>query len=350
MRTADKMRILLWANHIYPAGGTVSTGLEPNPRATGGGSVIHDTLAKGLAQLGHKVFYMLPGADQPMPEGVTLVSEAMADVDIIHHYNAGWTEEPGFRRLLSEIDKPWVTTCHSDPAAWGMARRSVEDNWIFVSRTLARQHGSNRYVQNGIDPAQFRYSAIKADQFLFIAKFRPGLDKGLDLALELSNRLGFQIVVVGACTDGEAIHRIEQKCRLARATYVGDLRGWQKAERLTSAKALLFPTRTNEAFGLVMAEALASGTPVICSDRGACPEIISSDVGFVCRDMADYVEAVNAIEMIAPLSCRLKALREFHYIRMALDYVAEYEAELTGARRRIAIRNQPDAVFAESGS
>lgn len=344
------MRILLWANHIYPAGGLVGTGLAPNPRATGGGSVIHDTLAKGLALLGHDVFYMLPGADQPLPKGVTLVSKAVQGVDIIHHYNAGWTEEPGFSRLLREIDRPWVTTCHSDPAAWGKARRSVADNWIFVSRTLARAHGSNRYVLNGIDPAQFRYSAIKANHFLFIAKFRPGLDKGLDLALDLSNRLGLQIVVAGACEDTEAIHRIEQECRQARATYVGDVRGWQKADYLASAKGLLFPTRANEAFGLVMAEALVSGTPVICSDRGACPEIISSEVGFTCRDMSDYVEAVNAIEVIDPLSCRRKALREFHYIRMALDYVSEYEAELTGVRSRTAIRNQPGAVAAESGS
>jgi glycosyltransferase involved in cell wall biosynthesis len=343
------MRILLWANHIYPAGGIVGTGTEPNPRATGGGSVIHDNLAKGLARLGHEVFYMLPGADQPLPGGVTLVSGAVPDVDIVHHYNAGWVEDPSFRRLISEIDKPWVTTCHSDPSAWGNSKPPVADNWIFVSRTLARVHGSSRYVLNGIDPMQFRYSTVKGNHFLFMANFRPGLDKGLDLALELSNKLRFQIVVAGACPDREEIQRIQEECRRSGATYAGDLRGWRKAELLASGKALLFPTRTNEAFGLVIAEALISGTPVICSDRGACPEIVSSDVGFVCRDIQDYVDAVNRIHEIAPLSCRVKAHRDFHYVRMALDYVVEYEAELTRARYPL-IWNRADSIMADSGS
>jgi glycosyltransferase involved in cell wall biosynthesis len=344
-----KMRILLWANHIYPAGGIVGTGAAPNPRATGGGNVIHDNLAKGLARLGHKVFYMLPGADQPLPSGVTLVSQTVPDVDIVHHYNAAWSEDPSFRRLINEIHRPWVTTCHSDPATWSSTGPSVAANWIFVSRTLASVHGSNRYVLNGIDPIQFRYSAIKADHFLFIANFRPGLDKGIELALELSNKLGFRIVVAGACPDREEIERIEEKCRRAGATYAGDLRGWQKAELLASGKALLFPTMTNEGFGLVLAEALVSGTPVICSDRGACPEIVSSDVGFVCRDIDDYVEAIRRIHEIDPLSCRAKAFRDFHYGRMALDYVAEYESELTRARYPM-IWKRCDTLIAGSGS
>src|SRR5205085_5150811 len=88
-----------------------------------------------------------------------------------------------------------------------------------------------------------------------------------------------------------------------------------------------FPTRVNEAFGLGMAEALMSGTPVICSDKGACPEIISPDVGFVCRTDRDYLLALRNLAKISPQACREKAMREFHYRRMAADYVAEYEKE-----------------------
>ena len=71
-----------------------------------------------------------------------------------------------------------------------------------------------------------------------------------------------------------------------------------------------------------------SGTPVICSDRGACPEIISPDVGFVCSDESDYVKAVNNVAGISPHACREKAMKKYHYLRMAADYVAEYLKEI----------------------
>jgi len=76
-----------------------------------------------------------------------------------------------------------------------------------------------------------------------------------------------------------------------------------------------------------MVEALMSGTPVICSDRGACPEIISPDVGFVCRDQQDYVSAISRIDSISPQACRDKAMDQYHYLRMAAGYASEYEKE-----------------------
>jgi glycosyltransferase involved in cell wall biosynthesis len=76
-----------------------------------------------------------------------------------------------------------------------------------------------------------------------------------------------------------------------------------------------------------MIEALMSGTPVICSDRGACPEIITSEVGFVCRSEDQYIAALDQISRIDPRTCRNKALRDYHYHVMATNYVREYEIE-----------------------
>ena len=63
--------------------------------------------------------------------------------------------------------------------------------------------------------------------------------------------------------------------------FVGEIYGTQKSELFAGAQAVLFPTLINEPFGLVIAEALMSGTPVICSDNGACQELIDSEVGFI---------------------------------------------------------------------
>ena len=320
------MRLLIASPHRYPALSEVGSGLHPKPFPSGSGYLIQDLLVKGLAEMGHEVFYLLrKGADKPLPAGVTLVSEPDMEADILHTI-AGFDEDTV--QEWQSRGKPWVTTCHLDLKAVGKARDMATENWIFVSQALAALHHSNRYVWNGIDPAEYIYSESKDDYFLFMSAMYWGTKKGLDVALALSRRLGFKLVVAGTTGDYESINSIAEMCASAGARYVGDVRGREKAELFAGARGFLFPTKLDEAFGLVMAEALMSGTPVICSDRGACPEVISSDVGFVCKNDDDYVAAIHSIESISPRACRDKAMREYHYLRMASDYVIEYQKEI----------------------
>ncbi len=320
------MRLLLASDRRYPSFGRVGSGRHPREFPSGSGYLVQDLLVKGLAELGHDVFYLShEGADEPLPAGVTWVSEPVRDADILHtvaYHNVDLIREQEFLR------KPWVTTCHIDWKVRGKERSPTSENWIFVSRTLAELHGRSRYVLNGIDPAHYIYSEIKDDYLLFMSAMDWRTEKGFEVALSLSKQIGFKLVVAGTGTRYDIINRTLEQCREANAEYVGDVRGQRKAELLAGAKALLFPTRVNEAFGLVMVEALISGTPVISSDRGACPEVISPDVGFVCKDEQDYVAAIDAIAGVSPRACRDKAMTRYHYLRMAADYVIEYQREL----------------------
>lgn len=325
------MRLLLSSTHRYPAFREVGSGLHPTPFPSGSGFVIHDLLVKGLAALGHEVFYLLPeGADKPLPPGATLVSEPDVEVDLVHTI-AGRDEALAQQR--QSASQPWVATCHLDLTALGNERESAPENWIFVSKTMAKLHGRTRHVWNGLDPTEYIFSESKDDYFLFMSAMYWGDRKGLGVALSLSKRMGFKLVVAGTDGNYETINRVAELCATMGATYVGDVRGKKKAELLAGAKGFLFPTKLDEAFGLVMAEALMSGTPVICSDRGACPEIISSDVGFVCKNEDDYVAAINDIAAISSTTCRDKAMKDYHYLRMAADYVVEYQKEIDGNGR-----------------
>lgn len=323
------MRILLSSNHRYPAYGEQGSGPHPRELPSGSGHHIKDLLAKGLSELGHEVFYLLKkGTSTALPAGVTLLDEPTADIDVYHNFAF---RDEDVVAYMEQHGRPWVTTCHLDLRARGKPLPATTPNWIFVSRSLAHSYNSQRFVWNGIDPAEFTYSRKKDNYLLFVSALDWAMDKGLDTALSLSQEAGTPLVVAGTAGSYEVIQQIESMCRTAGASYVGDVRGSEKARLFAGAKALLFPTKLNEAFGLVVAEALMSGTPVICSNNGACPEIVSSEVGFVCKERQDYLNAIQKVETIRPEDCRARAMRDFHYLRMADDYVREYQAEQVAA-------------------
>jgi glycosyltransferase involved in cell wall biosynthesis len=311
------LRICVTAKHRYPAGGTGPSGGH-----------IADLLVRGLAQLGHEVFYRPQlGTAAPLPPGVTFVEQPVWDVEIVHCRN-----DENVHREAQRRGVPWVVSCHADLlTTWGRDRGVATRNWIYVSQTLAQTYGSSRFVRNGIDPGEFVFSRTKRDYLLFISMLRFARRKGLDTALALSRTLDFPLVVAGASDDVEVVDNVARQCREAGAEFVGPVVGMKKAKLLAEARALLFPTELNEGFGLTLAEALMSGTPAICSNNGASPEIVTADVGFVCATENDYRQALLRLDEVRPDACREKALRDFHYLRMAADYLIEYQKEIAYA-------------------
>ena len=127
------MRIFIQSEHIYPA-------RDGGP----GGGRVFDNLALGLVALGHEVIYYLKdNPTQPLPVGVTHTKHPVWDAEIYHIRSDSNLAEELIRRKL-----PWVATCHTDPAVWGLPRSVARRNWISVSRTLAECFNSDRYVLN----------------------------------------------------------------------------------------------------------------------------------------------------------------------------------------------------------
>jgi glycosyltransferase involved in cell wall biosynthesis len=333
------MRVLIAARHRYPAQRDDATGPSPRPLASNAPGHMQDLLARGLAELGHEVHYLLrSGADAPLPAEVHATRSLRVDVDVFHD-----VEVPG---------RPWVSTVHAHrpPCVYFARYRGGEllppaapdattpyrlpPGAVCVSRALARALGGTRWVHNGIDPGDYVFSETKGGYLLFMAAMQgPAMAdlhrrKGLDVALGAASDAGAELVVAGTAREAAVTAQVAHMCRRAGARYVGDVRGARRAELLAGARALLFPTRMVEGFGLVMAEALMSGTPVIASDSGACPELIDPDVGFVCRDREAVRRAIEDADAIEPAACRRKAVRDFHYRQMAAGYVREYEREL----------------------
>jgi glycosyltransferase involved in cell wall biosynthesis len=309
------MRILVDSFHSYPA--------RAHPVAHGGlaSARITDVLVKGLAELGHDVFYQVKPDGEPLPGRVQWVCSAPPKIDVAHR-------QVGLELRMADYPRPWVRTCHTDLQARGIDRGIAESNWIFCSRTLAATYKSPRCVVNGIDPAEFVFSETKQNYFLFVACLDRAWEKGLDVAISLARRIGFKLLVAGSAAKEGVINQIQDMCADADIELIGDVQGERRAQVFAEARALIFPTQLNEAFGTVMSECMMSGTPVIASHHGVCPEIVTPDTGFVCATDADYFAAFEKIHTIRPAACRERAIREYHYLRMARDYVAQYEHEI----------------------
>lgn len=317
------MRVLLTGDHRYPASRFPARGIG---RAS---ARVLDLLARGLAELGHSVFYALAGgAEERFPEGVVAAVESDASaVDVVHHQRLSPYESGDV------LGRPWIRTIHADlfAAGYDRARLAVSEHWVYVSHALARTFGAERWVHNGVDPAELTYSASKGEDFLFVGSLDRAWEKGLDRALNVAAGCGRRLVVAGSASTGEAHARVVEMCRGRNVLFVGEVAGGRKAELFAGAHAVLVPSRAPEAFGLVCVEALLSGTPVICSDAGGLPEIVVNGTGFVCRTDEELAAAAQAIDSIRPEDCRTHALTHFHYLRMAERYTAEYEKTISSS-------------------
>ena len=125
------------------------------------------------------------------------------------------------------------------------------------------------------------------------------------------------------------------------AEYLGEL-GKEDLQELVGATALLNPIQWPEPFGLVMIEALACGTPVLVTRRGAAPEIVKDAVTGFVRDRAeDLVEAIHRLPEIARDACRKAVEADFSTARMVRDHLNFFEDLAFGLPAR---RLRPDSL------
>ncbi len=109
--------------------------------------------------------------------------------------------------------------------------------------------------------------------------------------------------------------------------YVGVLDDEGKNKYLGLAKAMLFPARTEEAFGMVMAEAMACGTPVIAYNYAAMPEVVKDNAtGFIVKDIDGMKSAVTKINMINRADVRNIAEALFDVKVIAKKYLSLFDA------------------------
>ena len=169
---------------------------------------------------------------------------------------------------------------------------------------------------------------------LWLARFSP--DKGPDLAIQACRQAGLPLVLAGKCTDPGEVRYLEDVIQ----PMLGDdvhlvLNGDRSTTHrlLRTASCLLMPIRWDEPFGMVMVEAMASGTPVVALRRGSVPEVVRDGVtGLICDKPSELPQALRQVHQLNPADSVTHVREEFGAALMASRYEAIYRAVLMQPR------------------
>ena len=164
--------------------------------------------------------------------------------------------------------------------------------------------------------------------------------KGAHRAIEIARRTGHRLVIAGnhAVSGAEGEYwrtQIEPLIGRDGIEYVGPVDDVQKNKVLGEARALLVPIQWDEPFGIVFAEALGCGTPVISCPRGSLPEIVRPGVeGFLINSIEEGCEAVTRLGSIDRDSCRRRAVQEYAPEVVVSRYVDLYDFARSALKSR----------------
>ena len=230
-------------------------------------------------------------------------------------------------------DTPLVC-CFQNPVPqsevdWLLARRKCRLALVGVSHAQIAERLPNELftvIHNCTAPERmaFRVEPDAEPYLVFLGRLTE--NKGADTAMRVARRCGIKLIIAGNVSDepgGREFFEREIKPNLSeQVKWIGPVGDTSKLNLLGGARALLFPIRWNEPFGIVMAESLACGTPVIAMRCASTPEVIDEGrTGFLADNEDGLVAAVARIEEIDRAECRRIAVQRFSPQRLVGDYL-----------------------------
>lgn len=326
------------------------------PPAYGGIEAMVDTLARGLSAAGHEVLLaaaagstcpvdLVPG----LPAGnldtmgacvdelrhSILAHEAMAGMDLIHDHTLSG---PLYRYRPADV--PLVTTAHG---AFGPGTREVYRAMARGATVVGISHHQarsappgtiTRVIHHGMDATSVPVGDGAGGYACFLGRMHP--DKGIQEAIDVARRAGMPLLIAAKMNDSfeQGYYREVIKPLLGHGVdYLGELNTAEKYVLLGSATALLNPIQWAEPFGMVMIEALASGTPVVGTTSGSAPEIVDDGVtGFLRNGTEALATALQATGTLDRSACRRSVETRFSAERMVGQYLRLYRDVLAGPR------------------
>jgi len=268
------------------------------------------------------------------------------EYDVVHVYTNEEDLALPFSRLCT---KPVVFT-HHDPFNFLVKYKNsfpkyTDLNWISMSyaqrQTMPEDTNWVANIYHGLSQREYTHAEQPANDYIaFLGRIvQP---KGLHLAIKAVKHYNktasqpLKLKIAGkhyadVSNDDYWQTYIEPEIG-GPVEYVGFIKDMHKKNAfLANAKALMVPSLFDEPFGMVLIEALASGTPLIGLDAGAIPEIITEKNGVLVHKsdndsltIQGLAESIDSIDRISRKECREDFEKRFTIERMCREHAAAY--------------------------
>lgn len=345
------LRVCLIASPRFPVGEPFMGGLEAHTHA----------LAHALLRRGHDVsLFAAPGSDPTLgattlPVAAFRSSEA-ARADVSRTPEVWMQEHHAYLELMlslarghhgrfdvvhnnslhhlpvalsSLLDVPVVTTLHTPPVAWlesAVQFASPSSRFVAVSRSVSRSWRhvvSSTTIPNAVDTDVW-VPGPGGGRTLWFGRLVP--EKAPHEAILAAHAAGRSIDLAGPVHD--TAYAMEHVWPLLRPAdrYLGHLQGQRLRSVVAQASVVVVTPQWDEPFGLVAAEAMASGTPVAAYDRGALREVVDERSGALASpgDVDALAHAIDRAALLDRDAVRRRAVEHFSIDRMVEGYLAVY--------------------------
>lgn len=331
------------------------------PRWYGGTERVVSYLTEELVALGHEVTLFasgdsvteaelvppvpralrLDGCPDPIAPHLLMFTQLMRrldDFDLIH-FHTDYLHLP----LTEALRGPHLTTMHGALDVPHLLPLYREYSCVPLASISMSQRrplpGANWVgtVHHGLPAGLLRAGGGEGGYLAFLGRISP--EKRVDRAIDIATRAGIPLRIAAKISDVDRPYFEREIAPLLDhplVEFIGEIDEAEKGAFLGRARALLFPIDWEEPFGLVMAESLACGTPVIAFRSGSVPEVIEDGVtGYLVTSVDEAVEAVHRIDRISRARCRRAFDTRFTARRMAEDYLALYARLVTAGREAL---------------
>ncbi len=239
---------------------------------------------------------------------------------------------------LPFIKTPMLTTIHgfSEPDILRIYHDHKESYYVSISdsdRDPALPYLATVY--NGIDLSNLTFREAPGDKLVHYGRIHN--DKGTHLAIEVAQKAGMDLIIAGIIQDQAYFDAlVRPHLNQSSIQYIGPVDPVRRDALLKQAYAVLHLNLIPERFGLVMAESMAAGVPVIAMDLGSCREVIADkQTGYLVNDVDEAVEAVARIGRIDRAMCRRRVEENFTIDKMVAGYEKAYAEIFRREARKI---------------
>ena len=255
------------------------------------------------------------------------------DFDVIHNHSLHHLPVA----MAPALRTPMISTLHTPPTPWlesaVQAARPSRIRFVAVSEYTARAWtaipGPVGVIHNGIDTRRWKTGPGGAGLIWF---GRITEEKGAHLAIEAARKAGRRLNLAGPIADEAYFARKIAPLLGEDIVYVGHLRHCELQELVGRSAATLVTPCWDEPYGLVVAESLACGTPVVAFARGGIPEIVTPECAVLVEgaDTDGMADGIAAALLLSRSAARARALSHCSSDDMVDAYCDLYR-ELAGA-------------------